>query len=131
MNKTKISIFFKSSKLYLKMKLLSKYFQKVSLQVMKDLERSERLKQSWSTYHLERSEGLRNLGQPTTSSEARGLGIFVNLPPRAEREAKGSWSTYHLERSEMLRDICELSTSSGARGLGILVNLPPRAKREA
>ena len=45
---------------------------------------------SWSTYHLERSERLRNLGQSTTSSEARGIGIFINFSPRARLEFRGS-----------------------------------------
>ena len=65
--------------------------------------RAEReAEKSWSTYHLERSERLKSLGQPTISSGARGCGVLVNLQPRAEREAKG-----------------------------VLVNLLPRAKREA
>ena len=42
---------------------------------------------SCSAYHFERSEMLRDLGQPTTSSEARGKGVLVNLQPRAKREA--------------------------------------------
>ena len=42
------------------------------------LERIEKLKESWSTLHLERSERLRNIGQRTTSSEARGSGILVS-----------------------------------------------------
>ena len=71
---------------------------------------------SWSTYDLERSERLRALGQPNTSSEARGLKILANLAPRAKREVEG---------------LGQPNTSSEARALGLLVNLLPRAKREA
>ena len=38
------------------------------------IERSERIKRSRSTGHLERSERLRGLGQPNSSSVARGFG---------------------------------------------------------
>ena len=72
-------------------------------------------KGSLSTYLLERSERLRDLGQPTTSSGARGLEVLVNLPPGAKREAKESLSTYHFEQSERFRGIGEPSISSDAR----------------
>ena len=64
--------------------------------------RAERkAEKSRSTYHLERSERLRGLGEPITSSGARGLEIFINLTCRPEREAK---------------EFCEPNTASAARG---------------
>ena len=62
------------------------------------------------------SERLGCLGEPNTSSEARGLEILVNLLLRAKREGKRSWSTYHLEQSQRLRGLVEPATSSKARG---------------
>ena len=59
------------------------------------------VKGSWSTYHLERSERLRNLGEHKTSSEARGYGFLVTL---------------NLERRERLRDLRQPNTSSEAKG---------------
>ena len=79
---------------------------------------------SWWINHLERSERLRRLGKPTTSGEARGWKILVNISPRAKREAekswstesfRGSWRTYLLEWSERLWDLDEPITSSEAR----------------
>ena len=92
------------------------------------LERSERLKKSILTNpgsgHLGYStvssgaRGWRKFCQPITSSVARGLKDFVNLPPRLKREAQGILSNlssrakreplrslwpYHLERSERLK----------------------------
>ena len=111
-------------------------------------------KSRMSTYHLQRSERLRSLGQPTPRAKWEAKGIVVNRQVWVKREAEKSWSTYHLERSERLKrywwtfplELSERlrrldqptsssgargwkgidgpSTSSGARGWGVLVNLP-------
>ena len=57
--------------------------------VNRSLERSERLKRSWSTNHLERSERLKKYWS-------------INHLERSER-LKGSWSTNKLKQSERLK----------------------------
>ena len=68
------------------------------------LERSERLKKSWSTNYLERSERLK--GYLSTNHLERSEGLkgswSTNYLERSER-FKRSWSTNYLERNEKLK----------------------------
>ena len=94
-NKNQISTFFKADKLYLRIKPMThrlwargwKGLGKPEIMVNLQPRAKWESKRSWSIYHLERNERLKGLGEPNTSSKARGWGVLVNLPPRAEREA--------------------------------------------
>ena len=67
------------------------------------LERSERLKRSWSIYRLERSESLKRSWSTYNPEQSERLkrSRSTNQLERSERLER-SWSTYHFEESNRL-----------------------------
>ena len=74
---------------------------------------------------------LRGVGEPTTSSEARGYGTLDGATTSSEARNLRSHGDNHLERSENLRDLGDLPFRAKREANWALVNLPLRVKREA